>query len=127
MTLSVNILDSRSVPDIDGFLIFYFHAAVYAMNYTLSLHYPLPILTATNRSAILGVRTSPNTASWLRSAFSKSNTLRSEEQTSELKSPMYLVCRLLLEKKNQRHTRHYIARPRTRAKLIGQYSLHTAT
>src|SRR5437762_5932222 len=26
---------------------------------------------------------------------------RSEEHTSELQSPMYLVCRLLLEKKNQ--------------------------
>src|ERR1017187_10539269 len=28
------------------------------------------------------------------------NILRSEEHTSELQSPMYLVCRLLLEKKN---------------------------
>src|SRR5437879_11172375 len=27
---------------------------------------------------------------------------RSEEHTSELQSPMYLVCRLLLEKKNRR-------------------------
>src|SRR5437879_8804359 len=27
-------------------------------------------------------------------------TARSEEHTSELQSPMYLVCRLLLEKKN---------------------------
>src|SRR5437762_4716966 len=27
-------------------------------------------------------------------------SLRSEEHTSELQSPMYLVCRLLLEKKN---------------------------
>src|SRR5437764_8864489 len=29
-----------------------------------------------------------------------SRTARSEEHTSELQSPMYLVCRLLLEKKN---------------------------
>src|SRR5437764_9025773 len=29
-------------------------------------------------------------------------TRRSEEHTSELQSPMYLVCRLLLEKKNKR-------------------------
>ena len=29
---------------------------------------------------------------------------RSEEHTSELQSPMYLVCRLLLEKKNHQHT-----------------------
>src|SRR5437764_9863488 len=28
---------------------------------------------------------------------------RSEEHTSELQSPMYLVCRLLLEKKKNRH------------------------
>src|SRR5437762_9320701 len=28
------------------------------------------------------------------------DVLRSEEHTSELQSPMYLVCRLLLEKKN---------------------------
>src|SRR5437879_8787242 len=28
--------------------------------------------------------------------------MRSEEHTSELQSPMYLVCRLLLEKKKQR-------------------------
>src|SRR5437763_11168837 len=28
---------------------------------------------------------------------------RSEEHTSELQSPMYLVCRLLLEKKNKVH------------------------
>src|SRR5437879_11833568 len=30
--------------------------------------------------------------------------VRSEEHTSELQSPMYLVCRLLLEKKNKKHT-----------------------
>src|SRR5437764_7162448 len=29
--------------------------------------------------------------------------MRSEEHTSELQSPMYLVCRLLLEKKNRKH------------------------
>src|SRR5437879_10787187 len=30
------------------------------------------------------------------------NVLRSEEHTSELQSPMYLVCRLLLEKKKKK-------------------------
>src|SRR5437762_8040360 len=30
---------------------------------------------------------------------------RSEEHTSELQSPMYLVCRLLLEKKKKKHLR----------------------
>src|SRR5437762_6772131 len=29
--------------------------------------------------------------------------IRSEEHTSELQSPMYLVCRLLLEKKNKKN------------------------
>src|SRR5437763_12526143 len=31
---------------------------------------------------------------------------RSEEHTSELQSPMYLVCRLLLEKKKKNEKRH---------------------
>ena len=30
---------------------------------------------------------------------------RSEEHTSELQSPMYLVCRLLLEKKKKKQTK----------------------
>src|SRR5437764_10878798 len=33
--------------------------------------------------------------------------IRSEEHTSELQSPMYLVCRLLLEKKNVTRLRHH--------------------
>src|SRR5437762_7574163 len=33
---------------------------------------------------------------------------RSEEHTSELQSPMYLVCRLLLEKKKNKKKRHII-------------------
>src|SRR5437762_1340606 len=41
---------------------------------------------------------------------SSPSALRSEEHTSELQSPMYLVCRLLLEKKNiiiiYRHFNH---------------------
>src|SRR4029078_13062838 len=38
-------------------------------------------------------------------------TLRSEEHTSELQSLAYLVCRLLLEKKNrQHHNRHKFQR-----------------
>src|SRR3712207_8723044 len=33
------------------------------------------------------------------------SAVRSEEHTSELQSRQYLVCRLLLEKKNTQHTR----------------------
>src|SRR5437879_12103166 len=35
-------------------------------------------------------------------------TDRSEEHTSELQSPMYLVCRLLLEKKKKKKNKKYI-------------------
>src|SRR5437764_6216631 len=34
--------------------------------------------------------------------YAKSSQIRSEEHTSELQSPMYLVCRLLLEKKKKK-------------------------
>src|SRR5215210_9515254 len=39
---------------------------------------------------------------------------RSEEHTSELQSPMYLVCRLLLEKKKKKH--HYNAKKKKKKK-----------
>src|SRR5690348_5134707 len=42
--------------------------------------------------------------------------LRSEEHTSELQSPVHLVCRLLLEKKKSPWTRGTAARIRTRAR-----------
>src|SRR5437764_3689850 len=43
---------------------------------------------------------------WTRgSSTSHRPSLRSEEHTSELQSPMYLVCRLLLEKKKNNYNR----------------------
>src|SRR5437763_6990144 len=39
--------------------------------------------------------------------------VRSEEHTSELQSPMYLVCRLLLEKKKETRRRSHIASVRS--------------
>src|SRR5437762_7775430 len=60
--------------------------------YTLSLHDALPIWRRETGRA----RSRPSSRSasrrWPRCC-------RSEEHTSELQSPMYLVCRLLLEKK----------------------------
>src|SRR5437762_14152833 len=56
---------------------------------TLSLHDALPISSATCGTARSSWGTEGNTT-----------PRRSEEHTSELQSPMYLVCRLLLEKKN---------------------------
>src|SRR5437763_7206885 len=70
--------------------------------YTLSLHDALPIWPP-----------SPNTM-WPSSTGSKASAsigssiqapARSEEHTSELQSPMYLVCRLLLEKKKNKPTK----------------------
>src|SRR5437879_10051380 len=38
---------------------------------------------------------------WIWKPFTPARKARSEEHTSELQSPMYLVCRLLLEKKKE--------------------------
>src|SRR5499425_3922749 len=69
---------------------FFFNDTATTEIYTLSLHDALPIFSATpvhfsRAAAAAGVV-------WPR---------RSEEHTSELQSPMYLVCRLLLEKKKK--------------------------
>src|SRR5690242_20859913 len=81
-------------------LFFYFNDTPTTEIYTLSLHDALPISSATRPkpappwrgSSIRSSRRRPTT----------SNTGRSEEHTSELQSHVNLVCRLLLEKKNQR-------------------------
>src|SRR5690348_17398563 len=44
-------------------------------------------------------------------------TIRSEEHTSELQSPVHLVCRLLLEKKKQPNRQHTNNRPSRRSTL----------
>src|SRR5437879_11363395 len=64
--------------------------------YTLSLHDALPIYRARGARARGGARPA---ARKLR-GLGVGRDRRSEEHTSELQSPMYLVCRLLLEKKN---------------------------
>src|SRR3712207_8312359 len=54
-------------------------------------------------SAALGVICGMGTAGYelaLRGLLQRQRTSRSEEHTSELQSRQYLVCRLLLEKKN---------------------------
>src|SRR3712207_7556161 len=79
--------------------------------YTLSLHDALPIWTpaapvrASERLALFpirGVRTLPDGRVGAIVAWGYVVALeRSEEHTSELQSRQYLVCRLLLEKKNR--------------------------
>src|SRR5205809_3237343 len=73
---------------------------------TLSLHDALPIsLPAGARSAFGGSRNcatweSSNVTHFTRSMSMPWSSARSEEHTSELQSRLHLVCRLLLEKKN---------------------------
>src|SRR3989475_2408855 len=58
--------------------------------------------TSRTRSAVIGP--SPNEPTWS-SSDSASRIPRSEEHTSELQSQSNLVCRLLLEKKNNTTTK----------------------
>src|SRR5437879_11277397 len=71
---------------------FFFNDPAPTEIYTLSLHDALPI------SRCLRCRYQPPT----RSRPVSRRVARSEEHTSELQSPMYLVCRLLLEKKKKK-------------------------
>src|SRR5437762_13192859 len=82
---------------------FFFTDPSTAELYTLSLHDALPI-SSSSASRPTKVRCRRNI--WPVCVREKEERVfpgpqpRSEEHTSELQSPMYLVCRLLLEKKN---------------------------
>src|SRR5690348_17996345 len=52
-----------------------------------------------------------NIRSSARCSLSCTGWKRSEEHTSELQSPVHLVCRLLLEKKKKKNNNTQIARP----------------
>src|SRR5437764_7358685 len=73
--------------------------------YTLSLHDALPIFFAAlagedaARSLLSGSSGRFGGDDLARDGTGSSPPKRSEEHTSELQSPLYLVCRLLLEKK----------------------------
>src|SRR5690348_17906701 len=83
--------------------------------YTLSLHDALPIFTSKwpRRSRVVSSATPVTTfrpARWPCAAASAASSMpttskRSEEHTSELQSPVHLVCRLLLEKKKNKQSR----------------------
>src|SRR5437762_11335958 len=81
------------------FSFFFFNDTATTEIYTLSLHDALPISRRSRRQkkgvldAVVLQRRFPADARKRR---------RSEEHTSELQSPMYLVCRLLLEKKKKK-------------------------
>src|SRR5687767_15776290 len=96
------------------FVFFFFNDTATTEIYTLSLHDALPIWgRATSRSCrTTAVWTAPGSAFSSRTTGSGASSRRtwartrsrSEEHTSELQSLAYLVCRLLLEKKNTTHS-----------------------
>src|SRR5450755_5118387 len=69
--------------------VFFFNDTATTEIYTLSLHDALPIC-----STVSVIWSLPD-----RAAHAFDARVRSEEHTSELQSPVHLVCRLLLEKK----------------------------
>src|SRR5436305_12094561 len=69
--------------------------------YTLSLHDALPISPAPHTSRRAQHHPAPATRGGPGAQPRPSRPARSEEHTSELQSRPHLVCRLLLEKKNE--------------------------
>src|SRR3712207_7662469 len=72
-----------------------------------------PMTTSRSRGSVSRARASASTTTTGSNQFHSppvhsSTMLRSEEHTSELQSRQYLVCRLLLEKKNIRKTKRNI-------------------
>src|SRR5205823_13042791 len=84
------------------FNLFFFDVAATTEIYTLSLHDALPICSGKARARCSRVRQDcgARRSSVSRRRPSRACCWRSEEHTSELQSLAYLVCRLLLEKKN---------------------------
>src|SRR5437763_5835535 len=86
--------------------------------YSLSLHDALPIsghtVWALTRTGAESNRKQKKSKKWQASPRTRPPLLRSEEHTSELQSPMYLVCRLLLEKK----TKNNICFVSTRSRVL---------
>src|SRR5438876_4745513 len=109
------------------FIVFFFTATATTEIYTLSLHDALPISKrqrdvvgcvgnndarghADDRKERRACRAADRQRALCRGR-GVGNSVRSEEHTSELQSPVHLVCRLLLEKKKK--TKHRL-RPHTR-------------
>src|SRR5437763_8231233 len=81
------------------FFFFFFNAPSTTEIYTLSLHDALPILD----DFFKGLLSEEKAKAFEEMIVSDPAFARSEEHTSELQSPMYLVCRLLLEKKKKKN------------------------
>src|SRR5256885_13262202 len=85
------------------FSLFFFNDTATTEIYTLSLHDALPIWLVRLSFVQRFVQRHRRKFHLSRAALD-----RSEEHTSELQSPCNLVCRLLLEKKNQRAPHHTV-------------------
>src|SRR3712207_7457536 len=92
----------------DDWYLFFFNDTATTEIYTLSLHDALPIF-GPSRTRGCGIRDDACEARrqeggsrgvHLTKDYYRRTLRRSEEHTSELQSRQYLVCRLLLEKKN---------------------------
>src|SRR5437762_3417222 len=82
---------------------FFFNDTATTEIYTLSLHDALPISWIRPKLIRLAERSGAIFVAFLASSRASARfPKRSEEHTSELQSPMYLVCRLLLEKKKKK-------------------------
>src|SRR5690348_17931068 len=73
--------------------------------YTLSLHDALPICASSTCASRFA------TATQTSSRWPTASRSRSEEHTSELQSPVHLVCRLLLEKQNRQCPHGHLMSP----------------
>src|SRR2546430_16739831 len=101
MVLANTLCDCTALRRRSILLFFFFNDTATTEIYTLSLHDALPI---SQLGKILGDKfwqPSPLTCGANQHTF---RHRRSEEHTSELQSQSNLVCRLLLEKKKNRHT-----------------------
>src|SRR3712207_7170678 len=86
---------------------FFFNDTATTEIYTLSLHDALPIFTLHTAAAPLIFKTTKEVkGSEFVELATVETKIRSEEHTSELQSRQYLVCRLLLEKKNMKRACH---------------------
>src|SRR5690348_18224111 len=88
-------------------MFFFFNVTATTEIYTLSLHDALPIFGLQNPEVAVGhiqhaLRHPPDPFEDL-ACLRRNPRRRSEEHTSELQSPVHLVCRLLLEKKKNNH------------------------
>ena len=130
------------------YVFFFFNGPATTEIYTLSLHAALPILRqhprfiylpilaeAAPRLFILPISRCGSTPLFILPGFRCSSApgfytalfslrqhptfyTRSEEHTSELQSPMYLVCRLLLEKKKKQESKKRTYKRRMKTEVV---------